>query len=310
MFTRQTNIVWVFYHGINSILQVLTDELGDLIFLLPLEGKKFFFSGRPFGRANKGKRANKGGGKKGNKSGRPSSTSIPSLAKIWKDCGDDFTDRGCGYMLVGLAFVMFVIYNGSIVVGDKQAHTASINIPQIMYFALVFGTFTIPFMASRVREVGLQMLALPRYVLYIAALFAVAIYFNTPVHPYLMADNRHYTFYVWKRFYENIPCFRYIWIPFYIMVWTLILSAMGVQKLFLFNYVLCTLINLIPQLLLEFRYFIPAYMFARLTFKKVTWFELLLEFAIHQGFNYLTLYVFLNIPFRWADTPGVQRFMW
>lgn len=37
-----------------------------------------------------------------------------------------------GYISVILAFITFVIVNGSIVVGDKAAHQATVHIPQVM----------------------------------------------------------------------------------------------------------------------------------------------------------------------------------
>lgn len=37
-----------------------------------------------------------------------------------------------GYILVLLAFVTFVLVNGSIVVGDKHAHEAALHLPQVI----------------------------------------------------------------------------------------------------------------------------------------------------------------------------------
>lgn len=36
-----------------------------------------------------------------------------------------------GYLVVLVGFGLFVLWNGSIVVGDKQAHEASLHIPQV-----------------------------------------------------------------------------------------------------------------------------------------------------------------------------------
>lgn len=235
---------------------------------------------------------------------------IPSISRVWQECGDEFGDRGCAYILVGMAFLMFVVYNGSIVVGDKQAHQASLNFPQIGYFALVFGTFTAPFILFRMTTVVRKIMKTPVNVAFFMAVFAVLIYYNSPVHSYLLADNRHYTFYVWKRFYESVPCFRFLWIPFYILVWMFIITAMGVQKVYLFTFFLCTAMNIVPQLLMEFRYFIPAYLFARMTFRNATWPELILEFCFNQLINLATVYLFLHRPFTWPDSVETQRFMW
>ena len=39
------------------------------------------------------------------------------------------------YAVVAVLFVVFVIWNGSVVVGDKSHHQASLHIPQVFYFA-------------------------------------------------------------------------------------------------------------------------------------------------------------------------------
>lgn len=36
-----------------------------------------------------------------------------------------------GYVLVIMAFIIFVVINGSIVIGDKSAHQAAIHLPQV-----------------------------------------------------------------------------------------------------------------------------------------------------------------------------------
>lgn len=39
-----------------------------------------------------------------------------------------------GYIAVILLFILFVLINGSIVIGDKSAHEASVHIPQVNLF--------------------------------------------------------------------------------------------------------------------------------------------------------------------------------
>lgn len=36
-----------------------------------------------------------------------------------------------GYITIILAFVAFIMFNGSIVVGDKNAHQAALHLPQV-----------------------------------------------------------------------------------------------------------------------------------------------------------------------------------
>lgn len=46
----------------------------------------------------------------------------------------DFT----GYIIVLGAFIVFLLINGSIVVGDKSAHEASLHLPQVLLFGCYF----------------------------------------------------------------------------------------------------------------------------------------------------------------------------
>ncbi|KAL3289747.1 hypothetical protein HHI36_023144 [Cryptolaemus montrouzieri] len=112
------------------------------------------------------------------------------------------------YMSVICSFLIFVYLNGSIVVGDKTAHKATIHIPQIFYFAtftLVFGwvhfiSFVVPFFKYFSTFVFVSIVSC-----------LLIIYWNTLVHPYMLADNRHYIFYVWNRFYGRYYFFVMLW---------------------------------------------------------------------------------------------------
>lgn len=43
-----------------------------------------------------------------------------------------------GYILTIVAFIVFAVVNGSIVVGDKSAHEAAIHLPQVNKFGYIF----------------------------------------------------------------------------------------------------------------------------------------------------------------------------
>ncbi|KAL9685124.1 hypothetical protein QQ045_022571 [Rhodiola kirilowii] len=55
------------------------------------------------------------------------------------------------FVLVLLAFLAFVRWNGSIVLGAKDAHTASLHFPQILYFGLVSALQAMPLIFTRNR---------------------------------------------------------------------------------------------------------------------------------------------------------------
>lgn len=215
------------------------------------------------------------------------------------------------YVLVGILFLAFVVINNGLVVGDRAAHQASINSPQLFYFfglVVVFGAphwlvFIVPFMKACLRKW--------RSLLVISAVAFVMIRYNTLVHPYLLADNRHYTFYVWKRVFEYHPAGRFLMIPIYLFGAYVTYRTM-VKTSFLYgcSFLLCCSLVLVPQRLLEIRYFFIPYLLVRLNVAPRSWLALILESIIFIVLNVATLYLFVTRPFYWSDSPLVQRFMW
>jgi alpha-1,2-glucosyltransferase len=50
----------------------------------------------------------------------------------------------------------------------------------------------------------------------VCAAMALTVRLFTIHHPFLLADNRHYTFYVWRRVYMLHPAVPYLLIPGYV----------------------------------------------------------------------------------------------
>jgi alpha-1,2-glucosyltransferase len=48
------------------------------------------------------------------------------------------------FIFVVVAFGIFILWNGGIVLGAKEAHVVSLHFAQIMYFSLVSALFTAP----------------------------------------------------------------------------------------------------------------------------------------------------------------------
>lgn len=108
-------------------------------------------------------------------------------------------------LLLPAAFCVFVVWNGSITLGDKDAHAPSAHLMQPLYFGmfllsnaallLLQPSITGPLLArikARPLVWMLGLLAAAAGGVYIAARYSLA-------HPYLLADNRHYTFYIWRK---------------------------------------------------------------------------------------------------------------
>ena len=136
----------------------------------------------------------------------------------------------------------------------------------------------------------------------------------TQEHPFLLADNRHYTFYIWSRFFKRFDAFKYLLVPVYLACGYLFfrnLFLAGKSLGWLVVYSICVLIGIVPQKLIEFRYFIIPFYIYRLNIIQLSWKEILIEFAFFVMINFLTIRLFLNKVFYWPNVPHEpQRFMW
>lgn len=223
---------------------------------------------------------------------------------------DVVVDSFC-YVLVLIAFSVFVSYNGSIVLGDRSAHEATVHLPQLGYFCLFFLIFSLPYAPSHVQPF---MNLCKRHVFLALALLVVgvmAVHSNTLEHPYLLADNRHYTFYLWNRFYGRYSFFRYIMVPIYMFGAYMVYSSIqGCSFVFKVLFVACLAAMVVPQKLLEFRYFIIPFLIARMQIVSKNWLQLWTEMLYFLLINAITLYIFVSKTFLWEDSAELQRIIW
>lgn len=301
MLTRQTNIIWIVWNcciATWSICEALIPEIEDTI--------KHLF---PTPQALTNTRA-KGVKRKSTSMSKAVTDPKKKLIKLWILCGRKIIPKLYVHAIVILLFVCFVLINGSIVVGDKKAHKATINIPQIFYFALFYGFFTFPAALLNIRKIYSSIKE--HIILFIFCIIVglIIVKINTPVHPYLLADNRHYTFYIWKRVYEWFPIVKYCLVPIYIILLFHICLDSTTHSALTFFTISFIFVALVPQLLLEFRYFIIPYFLLRLNSYSFQWKQLIPEFCLNVLVNYMTINLFLYKPFVWAHTNETQRFMW
>ncbi|ODV60297.1 dolichyl-P-Glc:Glc(2)Man(9)GlcNAc(2)-PP-dolichol alpha-1,2- glucosyltransferase [Ascoidea rubescens DSM 1968] len=125
------------------------------------------------------------------------------------------------FLINFVLFIGFIIHNGGITFGDKENHISTIHLPQLFY-CLIFITFlsgplliSSTFMVLYLKNSFGSFKSLSVTALIYVFMFLSVKYF-TIVHPFLLADNRHYTFYIWKRVIDFKPPYsRYAMIPFY-----------------------------------------------------------------------------------------------
>ncbi|KAL8735114.1 MAG: hypothetical protein Q9166_000990 [cf. Caloplaca sp. 2 TL-2023] len=143
------------------------------------------------------------------------------------------------------AFGFFVIWNEGVVLGDKENHVASIHLTQMLYIwpYIMFFSFPLlyPYVLNAVvpqsyipssLRTGSTRNQLPRLVvaLPIMAIMLLVIHFNTVVHPFTLADNRHYTFYIFRLLLRH-PSIKYLVVPIYfICAWAAITAFGGLPN--------------------------------------------------------------------------------
>ncbi|XP_024232609.1 dol-P-Glc:Glc(2)Man(9)GlcNAc(2)-PP-Dol alpha-1,2-glucosyltransferase [Oncorhynchus tshawytscha] len=217
------------------------------------------------------------------------------------------------YILVAVGFIAFIVLNDGIVIGDRTSHEACLNFPQLFYFFSFALFFSIPTSLCYHRALRfLQTLKKqPLLYLVITGLCLLLVWKFTFVHKYLLADNRHFPFYVWKRIFQKHEAVRFALIPAYVFAAWNFVDALKSRSLFwILAFLVCLLAATVPQKLLEFRYFIVPYLLYRLHMPLPSLTRLVLEFLFYTAVNAATLYIFVNKTFQWPNSPAVQRFMW
>ncbi|KAJ2597841.1 glucosyltransferase [Coemansia sp. RSA 1722] len=214
------------------------------------------------------------------------------------------------YLVVSGLFVAFVVVNRGIVLGDKSHHEAGLHVPQMLYFfAYVVGS-SMPLFAQMAGPLPWRSLVLA---LALGLTMAWAIGCCTIEHPFLLSDNRHYPFYVWKNVFRRHSLMRYLLLPLYGYAMTAVHHVLTAQTSMLWQLALlaCTALVLVPSPLLEFRYFTVPYYLIRLHMRQPPRYTLAMEIMWFIMINSATIWVFLYRPFTWESEPGfLQRFMW
>jgi alpha-1,2-glucosyltransferase len=247
--------------------------------------------------------------------------------------------------------------------GDKSAHTATIHTPQMLYIWPYIAFFSAPLIIAPILEPLMLLLpqrlrtifktsfpapssAIPSLLssLFWIAVGLAAVYFNTIVHPYTLADNRHYVFYVFKILLRH-PAFRYMAVPVYYSCAWLTMQALGspsnreqdkklkrnerptssetscppCQISFIFVWLATTALSLVSAPLVEPRYFIipwiiwrlhvpthPASLSTRTNGLSKSFYDLrpCLETIWMLAVDAVVTYIFIRRGFEWHSEPG------
>ncbi|KAH8921205.1 glycosyltransferase family 59 protein [Atractiella rhizophila] len=226
------------------------------------------------------------------------------------------------FLPIGGAFAAFIVWNGGhIVIGDATNHIPVLHIPQLYYFFAFAAAFSIPLWfdgLGTMREIGWTLFGSHRRritTLLIVRLMSWTIQHFTHIHPFLLSDNRHYTFYLYRRLLSK-PLVRHVLTPFYLLASLLLSHSSSLPPLLKLVYLGALIASLIPTPLLEMRYFLIPYMLWRIGVRrKEGWrARTRIEATIYAAVNLFTIVVFLTVRFRWQsekeEERGWMRFMW
>ncbi|KPI41219.1 Dol-P-Glc:Glc(2)Man(9)GlcNAc(2)-PP-Dol alpha-1,2-glucosyltransferase [Cyphellophora attinorum] len=236
--TRQTNIFWVavFLGGL-QVIETLNEQVGENEVHDPAISEAYF-EGQPIGLAQK-----------------TINSDILALDFVTTAISVGHNAlRVLPRLIIDLlpqlvllaSFAAFVAWNGGVVLGknifshssnvktehwagDKSNHIASIHLTQLLYFFALTIFFSWPALLPQLSSFSLGIRSrLPRLSVLagFTILALIIIHFNTLVHPFTLADNRHYPFYVFRYFVIPFPR-KYLLAPMYVLCGWLAITALG-----------------------------------------------------------------------------------
>ncbi len=221
------------------------------------------------------------------------------------------------YATVLGSFLRFIVINGGITLGDKSNHQAGLNVPQLWHFMAFATFFSLPTIMTNSTQVFSRVKKLTTGKalwswIFLAVVMLASIHFLTYTHPFLLADNRHYSFVVWRWLMRISPFPRYIAVGLYVVATVLLLATLLKSSVvFVIGFFIATSLVLIPSPLLEFRYFIVPYLLLRLHSPPSSMQSIAAEGIFYTFINIFVMYRLLYRPFEWINEPGkLQRFIW
>jgi alpha-1,2-glucosyltransferase len=221
-----------------------------------------------------------------------------------------------GLGVVATAFAAFVVWNGAVVVGDKAHHAPVRHLMQPLYFSLYCIAWLAPvFWSPNALRLGWQSVtcAGPGFWAVWAgacAVLASVVQRSTLVHPFLLADNRHYIFYLWRKVVNRRWWARYALAPLYATSLAQLAGALlQLGSAWVGLFALCTCLVLVPAHLVEFRYFTIPFFILVLNMRTPSRAQLALLVAAYAIVNCVVAGIYLARPFVWVDGT-VARFLW
>ncbi|CAN3374701.1 hypothetical protein DIURU_002318 [Diutina rugosa] len=216
------------------------------------------------------------------------------------------------------AFAGFVWQNGGITLGDKSNHQVSFHSAQVLYCLLFICAFTWPaWLSPKLARDYLR--AWTRYyglsaVLQVAIIYGLVkiIEYGTTVHPFLVADNRHYSFYIYRKLFKRAG----IWMApvYHACGWVVVnqlLQARRLSWITTSTFFGAMVLTLVPSPLFEPRYYIvPVVVFRMFINSAPGKWRNLVEFSYLMAIITFVFAVFFGYEFPWDTEYHPQRIIW
>eukprot|EP00753_Platysulcus_tardus_P021482 PLAT9021.5.p1 GENE.PLAT9021.5~~PLAT9021.5.p1 ORF type:complete len:407 (+),score=153.60 PLAT9021.5:302-1522(+) len=227
------------------------------------------------------------------------------------------------------AMAGFIWANGAIVLGDKAHHQPVLHVAQLLYFAAFCTALSAPRLVFSLRSLATSLwrsaVNVKLTLLAVSAAIALLLQRYTLVHPFLLADNRHYTFYLWARLLGRYSWFKYAMLPPAMLGMAAIVSKVLTVRpaVWVAGLLVCTAAVLLPAHLVEPRYFAVPFMLLQLHSAPTVTVtpgvkghaaqkraEPVLPSLLFSLLSYAAvMMIFLLRPFTWPD-GSTARFMW
>lgn len=224
-------------------------------------------------------------------------------------------------IVLGICLV-FLKINGGITLGDKDNHAMSLHLVQVFYCATFAAVFTWPVWISKRTFTDYAKFWLGPYGLNIlfnaCACYGILVVAKkfTLAHPFLLADNRHYTFYIYRRILSR-PHSHLFLVPIYHFSTWVVFDALkrarrlALGPLSMIAFAVASAATLAPSPLFEPRYYIVPILLLRIFIHPRNSSRHVLEYVWLNGINAATTLIFLKREFAWASEPGaIQRIIW
>ncbi|KAH3664410.1 hypothetical protein WICMUC_005795 [Wickerhamomyces mucosus] len=262
---------------------------------------------------------------------------------------EDFWEFSLPYIINFVLFFGFLIYNRGITLGDKENHVAGFHLIQFFYCISFITFFTWPvwistqFIKDYLRRFRLGFILV---VLEILGIWII-IRFFTVIHPFLLADNRHYTFYIFRKIINYSFFRKYIIMgqiyhfSTYVFFRTLNSNAFEFNSInelpfkltrdlplkptgiSIWTLTICIILTVVPSPLFEPRYYIVPFIIYRLfisvpfesyyqgqNLKNVTLVRLFCELLWLILINIVVILMFTFYTFSWDTESNPQRIIW